>query len=348
MSLKNTPTLKSCKIKVGITLGDPSGIGSAITRKAIPKLKGLADFVVIGDRWVYDLARLPAACLPPACRTGRDRQGQAGSSELEALSYKFIDLHNVSRKNFKFGEIKAEYGRASIEYLDKALELIKKGKIDCLVTCPISKESINKAGFNFPGHTEYLAQRTETEDFLMLLLNKELKISLVTRHIPLKEVPLELNKNKVSKTVLLTYRVMDEFFLVKNPRIVVCGLNPHASDNGLIGDEENLIIKPVLRVLRKRVKFLDGPFSSDVAILKASNRRYDCVVAMFHDQALIPLKLQGAQTGVNLTFGLPFVRTSPLHGTAFDIAADNSLADPSSLIEAIRLAVKCTSNLKRD
>jgi 4-hydroxythreonine-4-phosphate dehydrogenase len=320
--------LKSCKIRVGITLGDPSGIGPIITHKAIRKLNALrdADFVVIGDRWVFD---------------------QAQSAKRRTQSFRFIDLKNVSRKNFQFGKVKAEYGRASIEYLDKALELIKKGEIDCLVTCPISKESINKSGFKCAGHTEYLAERTETEGFLMLLLNKKLKVSLVTRHSPLKVVPPELNKDKIYKTILLTYKAMLELFLIKNPRIVVCGLNPHASDNGLIGLEENLIIKPVLRVLRKRIKFLDGPISSDVAILKASNRRYDCVVAMYHDQALIPLKLTGAKTGVNLTFGLPFVRTSPLHGTAFDIAANKSQADPSSLIEAIKLAVRCSQNLKK-
>lgn len=316
------------KITVGITMGDPSGIGSIIIHKAIHKLNDLIDFVVIGDRWVFEQAQSAKAC--------------------KAQNLIFIDLNNVSRKNFKFGKISAEYGRASVEYLNKALELIKRKKIDCLVTCPISKEAINMAGFNFPGHTEYLAQCTNTKNFLMMLLNKRLKITLVTRHISLKEVPLKLNKDKIYKTVLLTYRSLKELFSIRNPRIVVCGLNPHASDNGLIGNEENRIIKPALSILRKRIKHIYGPLSSDVAILKASQKEYDCVVTMYHDQALIPLKLLDSQTGVNITCGLPFIRTSPLHGTAFDIANNYALTNPSSLIEAIRTAVKCRLNLKKD
>lgn len=325
MSLKSNPTLKSSKIKVGITMGDPSGIGPAITQAAIHKLKGLADFVVIGDAWVLN------------------------KIQTANYKYKLIDLNNISRKNFKFGEIKAEYGRASIEYLDKALALIKNKEIDCLVTCPISKAAINLAGFSYSGHTEYLAKRTNTKEFAMMLLNKILRISLVTRHIPLKDVSSKINKDVVYKTIFLTHRCLKQQFGIRNPRIVVCGLNPHASDNGLMGSEENKVIKPVVEKLRIKFKMhIAGPMSSDVAIYKTSIREYDGVIAMYHDQALIPLKLSGFDTGVNMTLGLPFVRTSPLHGTAFDIAENYSLATPHSLIEAIRLAVKCTKTLKKD
>ncbi len=322
--------LKIHKVSVGITLGDPSGIGPAITLKAIRKLKGLADFTVIGDKWVFS---------------------QVSGVRCQASGVKFIDLNNVSRKDFKFGKIRSEYGRASVEYLDKALELIKNNEIDCLVTCPISKEAINLAGFTgFSGHTEYLARATNAKNFAMMLLNRELKISLVTRHIPIKDVPAQLNKDRICKTAILTCKGLKELFGIKKPRIVICGLNPHASDNGLIGKEENRIIKPALMQLRKRIKDvrLDGPLGADVAILKASQKQYDCVIAMYHDQALIPLKLSGGYTGVNLTVGLKFVRTSPLHGTAFDIAGKYNLANPESLIEAIRLAVKCTLNQKKD
>lgn len=305
-------------------MGDPSGIGPEITCKAVHKLSDLADFVIIGDEWVFE---------------------RATRYRLHAPRIRFIDLNNVSRKNFRFGEVKAEYGRAAVEYLDKALELIGKKEIDCLVTCPVSKESINKAGFNFQGHTEYLAQKTDTEDFVMMLLNRYLKFSLVTRHIPLKDIPWQLNKDRIYKTVFLTYKSLKELFLIKNPRIVVCGLNPHASDNGLIGKEENRLIKPALRSLRRKIKYIDGPLSADVAISKARQGEYDCVIAMYHDQALIPLKLLDKNSGTNLTLGLPFVRTSPLHGTAFDIAGAG-LANPASLIEAIRLALRCTLNLK--
>jgi len=309
-------------------MGDPAGIGPAIIPKAIKKLKGLADFVVIGDKWVFNKTQ---------------------NSELKAQNYKFIDLKNISHKNFSFGKVKAEYGRASVEYLDRALELIANKQIDCLVTCPVSKEAISLAGFNnFSGHTEYLAARTNTKYFAMMLLNKKLRFSLVTRHIPLKDVPSKLDTDKIYKTILLTHRSLKELFLIKNPRIVVCGLNPHASDNGLLGGEENKIIRPALMRLKRIIRNVDGPLSADVAVLKAAQKKYDCIIAMYHDQALIPLKISDTYTGVNLTLGLPFIRTSPLHGTAFDIAAKFNLANPNSLIEAIRLAVICTLNQKKD
>jgi len=302
-------------------MGDPSGVGSEIIIKALSNnlIKEKADFVVIGDRWVF----------------GRSQD------------YEFVDLNNVNRKNFRFGKIKAEYGRAAIEYLDRALELIKNKEIDCLVTSPVSKEAINLAGFSFTGHTEYLARHLACKDFVMMLLNGDLRISLVTRHIPLRSVSLTLNREKLYKTILITHSALKNIFLIKRPRIVVCGLNPHASDNGLMGNEEQTVILPVIKKISGRLSAeIDGPISADVAISKTKARLYHCAIAMYHDQALIPLKLFSAHNGVNLTLGLPLVRTSPLHGTAFDIAGRN-LADPNSLIEAIKLAVKCTLNLKK-
>ena len=314
------------KITVGITMGDPSGIGPAIIAGALPKFKGLAEFVVIGDRWVFN---------------------QVSGVRCQVSGVNFIDLSNVPRKNFSFGEIRTEYGRAAIEYLDKAMDLIKKKEIDCLVTCPVSKEAVNLAGIKFSGHTEYLANKTNTKDFVMMLLNKQLKISLVTRHIPLVEVSKQLSQNRLYKTIFITYQSLKKIFLIKHPRIVVAGLNPHASDNGLIGCEENKIIKPVLNKAKSLIRYIDGPLSADVAISKARQKEYDCVIAMYHDQALIALKLLGILTGVNITLGLPFIRTSPLHGTAFDIAATETSANPSSLIEATKLAIRCTLNLKK-
>jgi len=311
--------LKSRRIRVGITIGDPSGIGPAITSKAMDKIKGLADFVVIGDARLFN----------------------------KIQGYKFVNLDNLGHKHFEFGKIRAEYGRASIEYLDKAIELIKNKEVDCLVTCPISKEAINLAGFHYSGHTEYLARQTDIKDVVMMLLNNRLRFSLATRHISLKKVASELKQDVLYKTIFLTHQSLKKFFAIRNPRIVVCGLNPHASDNGTIGREENRVIKPVLNRLKRRSLHIDGPLSADIAIAKAYRKEYDCVIAMYHDQALIPLKLCGLHSGVNITLGLPFVRTSPLHGTAFDIASNYAFANPDSLIEAIELAVKCTANLKR-
>lgn len=322
MGSKKNHTSRLYRIKAGITIGDPSGIGPAITAKALSELEGFADFTVIGDKWVFNRA-----------------------SEHRISSARFIDLNNVNHKNFKFGKVKAEYGRASIEYLNKALELINDKQIDCLITCPVSKEAVNLAGFKFTGHTEYLAERTNTEDFAMLLLNKELKIGLLTRHIPLRDVPFSLDKDKIYKTILLTYFSLKRLFSIKAPRIAVCGLNPHASDNGFIGDEEKRIIEPAIKRIRTRIRGIDGPLPADAAIVKTIDKKYDCSMAAYHDQALIALKVSGDASAVNITLGLPFIRTSPLHGTAFDIAGTN-LARADSLIEAIKLAVKCASNLK--
>ncbi|MFH1413505.1 MAG: 4-hydroxythreonine-4-phosphate dehydrogenase PdxA [Candidatus Omnitrophota bacterium] len=328
MNSKKNPILKSSKVRVGLTIGDPSGIGPAITLKAIKKLQSLADFTIIGDRWLLNRLK---------------------TYDLRHKTVRIVDLKNVPRKNFSFGKIKAAYGKASIEYLDKALELIKQKEIDCLVTAPISKESINLAGFKYSGHTEYLADKTNTKDFAMMLLNSKIKFSLITRHLPLKNVSSSLDQKSIYKTILLTHEFLKKNFALKNPRIVFCGLNPHASDNGLIGREEISIISPVIRKIKNKFKFnIAGPISADVAIYKARDKIYDCVIAVYHDQALIPLKLLDNRGGVNITLGLPFIRTSVLHGTAFDIAKNTHLIKADSLIEAVRFAVKCIKNQRKD
>jgi 4-hydroxythreonine-4-phosphate dehydrogenase len=326
-------------IRVAITMGDPSGIGPEICAKAIKALGKNYRITIIGDAGVWSkVTCLPAG--PPAGRAGR--QGH----KSQVTRFEFIDLKNVDLKKFKFGQVRAEYGRASMEYLDKAMALLKSGKIDCVVTCPISKEAINLAGFHYSGHTEYFASKTRSQDVVMMLVNKELKFCLVTRHIPFKEVALRLNQDKIAKTVIVCRQALKEMFGLKNPRLVICGINPHGSDNGLIGQEENRIIGPALNNLKKKFRHIDGPMGADVAISKAKENHYDCVVAMYHDQALIPLKLLGDESGVNISLGLGFVRTSPLHGTAFDIAGKN-IASPASLIAAIKLASQCTLNRKK-
>jgi len=320
MSSKNSPISRSNKIRVGLTIGDPAGIGPAVTLKALDKLKNTAaSFMLIGSGIVK---KIPGV--------------------------KIIDLDNLKRRDFSPGQIKAEYGRASVEYLDKALELLKNKEIDCLVTAPISKEAINKAGFKYGGHTEYFLKKTRAKEVVMLLLNDRLKFSLVTRHIPVGKVPRALTKEKLYNNILITYRSLQKLFGIKKPRLVVCGLNPHASDNGVIGAEENRIIKPVLKKLRSSLRVdIDGPLSADAAIARAAAGDYDCVIAIYHDQALIPLTLTVKDSGVNMTLGLPFVRTSPLHGTAFDIAKTPALANPASMIAAIKLAIKCASCQKK-
>lgn len=316
------------KVRVGVTMGDPSGVGPAVIANALPKLRGLAEFVVIGDRGVFErsfVVRRPS------------------------FVGEFIDLQNVPGKNFKFGQIKAEYGRASMEYLDTAMGLISAGRIDCLVTAPISKEAINLAGFKYSGHTEYFAKKCSSAGTVMMLLNRKLKFSLVTRHIALKDVARSLDEAEIYANILAAHKALKAFFGVSRPRICVLGLNPHASDNGIIGKEEAETISPAIIKVRSKLKtVIDGPLPADSAIYKAAQGRYDCLIAMYHDQALIPLKLSGRDSGVNLTLGLPFIRTSPLHGTAFDIAASPKIVDSRPFAAAVKTAVKCASSQKKD
>jgi 4-hydroxythreonine-4-phosphate dehydrogenase len=312
-------------ITVGVTMGDPSGIGPAVSVKALRALRGKADIVVIGDAWVLGVAERALGVKVSKCQ-----------------SVKIVDLKNVPRKGFVFGKISKDYGRASVEYLDKAMELLAAGEIDCLVTAPISKQSVKLSGFRFPGHTEYLAARTGTKDHCMMLLNDKMKFSLLTVHMPLNKVSQAISRDSVRKNISLTARSLRDLFGIKSPRIVVCGLNPHASDSGIIGKEEGAVFMPALKDLRRSLNaVIIGPVSADVAILKASRNEFDAVIVAYHDQALIPLKLTGYGSGVNITLGLPFVRTSPLHGTAFDIAAKPELADASSMIAAIKTAIQC-------
>ncbi|MEW6075256.1 MAG: 4-hydroxythreonine-4-phosphate dehydrogenase PdxA [Candidatus Omnitrophota bacterium] len=313
----------SKRIRVGITMGDPSGIGSEIIARSLTSLGRIADFTVIGDAFVFSKV---ASCV------------------RRKLVCSFVDLHNVRRMGFSFGTIKAEYGKASVEYLDKAMDLLKDTQLDCLVTAPISKEALSLAGISLTGHTEYLTRATSAKRVVMMLLNKFLKISLVTRHLPLQQVSRSIHKRLIVETLLRTREALSTLFLIRKPRIVMCGLNPHASDNGVLGPEERSIIIPALRGIGRKGT-VDGPLSADVALYKLLHKEYDAAVAMYHDQALIALKLLDASTGVNMTLGLPFVRTSPLHGTAFDIAG-KGCANALPMQAAIQTAIQCCVNLK--
>ncbi|MBN2453381.1 MAG: 4-hydroxythreonine-4-phosphate dehydrogenase PdxA [Candidatus Omnitrophica bacterium] len=313
------PTSRSSKPKVLITIGDPSGIGPEVTLKALasPKVRGLADFFIVGSSFVVK-------------RTARDLGLK--------IFHDVMDVDNVIPRSFSYGRPDPAFGLASVQYIDKALELLRKRCRGAIVTAPINKSSICAAGFRgFEGHTEYLAGITGTKEFAMMFIGEKLKITLVTRHIPLKDVPKKITLDKIVTAIKLTDIYLKKFFRIKNPRIGISGLNPHAGENGAFGDEEARVIAPAIKKASRRVKRIYGPVPPDVIFNAALDGKYDAVVAMYHDQALIPFKLLYFATGINLTVGLPFIRTSPDHGTAFDIAG-KGIADPSSMIEAIRLA----------
>ncbi|MCM8781486.1 MAG: 4-hydroxythreonine-4-phosphate dehydrogenase PdxA [Candidatus Omnitrophica bacterium] len=229
--------------------------------------------------------------------------------------------------------------KASIEFINTAFELIMSKKADALVTGPVSKEAINKAGVKFDGHTEYLAKLCKCKKFVMMFISSRLKVSLVTRHMALREVANSISQKAIYDTVELTYKALKNWFGIRNPKIGVSGLNPHCGEGGLFGREEGSIIKPAIEKLKEDFKGIFGPLPADTLLHDVYHKKFDAAVCMYHDQALAAFKMVAMETGVNLTLGLPFIRTSVDHGTAFDIAGKNC-ADPSSMIEAIKLAIR--------
>ncbi|OIO32790.1 MAG: 4-hydroxythreonine-4-phosphate dehydrogenase PdxA [Candidatus Omnitrophica bacterium CG1_02_40_15] len=222
--------------------------------------------------------------------------------------------------------------------IEKAVEILKRYQIDALVTAPVNKEAINKSGIPFQGHTEYLAEATNTKKIAMMLCGGPLKVTTVTRHVPLKKVSSAITQAKIIEAVILTDSGLKKYFGIKNPRIGVCALNPHCGEGGAIGREEQDIIMPAIKKIRRFVQGINGPISGDVIFYMAYNGKLDAVISMYHDQGLGPLKMAAFEKGVNVTLGLPFIRTSPDHGTAYDIAG-KGIANPSSMKEAIKLAV---------
>jgi 4-hydroxythreonine-4-phosphate dehydrogenase len=229
-----------------------------------------------------------------------------------------------------------------IDYVVKAVELCVGGQVAAMVTGPISKELMHQAGYQFEGHTELLAHLTGTQDYVMMLAGDRLRVSLVTIHCALAEVPGRLTKNLIVKTISITYRSLERDFGIDKPRIAVAALNPHAGESGLFGREDKTIVSPAVEAARDGGLPVEGPFPADTVFYHASTGRYDAVVAMYHDQGLIPLKLLHFSDAVNISLGLPIIRTSVDHGTAYDIAG-KGVADPSSLIAALKMAAKIVS-----
>jgi len=315
--------------KVAITLGDPSGISPEVLVKSLDKLPK-ATYIIYGSKPVLDfyLKKL---------NSSRRINLIQSPSQAKKEGFYFI---NVADKFFQPAKPSKETGKASATYLYKAVEDIKKGEVQALITLPISKEYIMQSGFSFAGHTEYLADAFGVKNYCMVLMCDKLKVALITTHIPLKEVASSITTQKIVETVSLVDKELKEKFNIKTPKIAVLGLNPHAGDGGNIGDEEIKVITPAVNQLKQKGINASSPLSADTAFNRY--KEFDLFVAMYHDQGLIPLKLMCFKKAVNITFGLPFVRTSPDHGTGFDIAGKMT-ADPSSFIEAVKLAVKLKS-----
>ncbi|MBF0397946.1 MAG: 4-hydroxythreonine-4-phosphate dehydrogenase PdxA, partial [Desulfobacterales bacterium] len=256
-----------------------------------------------------------------------------------------IDIINISNlNNVAWGTPTIDTSKAMVSYLTNAIDMALSSKINAIVTCPINKSAMHMAGFMYDGHTELLAERTKTKDYAMMMAGDRLKVVLVTIHTALKNVFNILTIDKIILKILLTDKSMKDRFGISNPRIAVCGLNPHAGEDGLFGNEEKEIILPAIIECKKNGTNVSGPYPPDTVFYHAANGLYDAVICMYHDQGLIPFKLLHFKDGVNTTLGLPIIRTSVDHGTAYDIAG-KGLADPSSLIAAINLAVKQAGHL---
>lgn len=308
--------------KIAITIGDPAGIGPEIVLKAIMshEIEGICEPIIIGDIAVVEEA-VEKLNMP-----------------VDLNNLKIINTGEIKDRNFYRCKPSAEGGRACVSYIKKAVELALNKEVYAIVTAPISKESLKMAGFKCPGHTEMLAELTSTKAYAMMFYSDNLKLILVTIHTALRNVPDLIKKEKVLKTITLAKKSCD-MMGIENPRIAVAGLNPHAGEAGIFGDEEIKEIIPAVNEARTSGISVSGPYPADTLFHKAYNGEFDIIVCMYHDQGLIPLKMIAFDKAVNVTIGLPIIRTSPDHGTAYDIAW-KGIANPSSMIEAIKLAIR--------
>jgi 4-hydroxythreonine-4-phosphate dehydrogenase len=308
---------------IGISLGDPAGIGPEVVVRALAERPAL-NAIVFGDRGVLGRAALSLNLPPPPTERVR---AVTDLGEHDVVPGRPDDIS----------------GRAQVAYLAAATEAVLRGEVAALVTAPISKEWAGKAGFAFPGHTEYLAQMAGVDEFAMMLAGPRLRVTVATTHLPLREVPGTLSVARIASAIALTARSLHEGFGIAVPRVAVAGLNPHAGEAGRFGDEETRLVGPAITMARARLAAtgiearLSGPHVPDAVFRQAALGEFDAVVAMYHDQGLIPIKLLHFDEAVNVTLGLPFVRTSPDHGTAYDIAGTGR-ARPHSLLAALDLA----------
>lgn len=319
-------------VRIGITAGDLNGIGLETALKSLYGTGWPNDqrAVLIGSRPVIrqqcKKLRLP---VPPAWSP------EDHPAPKEPVSV--WDPCDVTPA-WKPGTIRADASLAAYAWIKAAAAACMDGRLDAMVTAPICKEGFHKAGINVPGHTELLAQLTRTKKFAMMLFGGPLRVVLATRHIPIADVPKLITKKLIAESVIMTAGAL-AWMGLKRKRIAVCGLNPHAGEGGSIGLEDKFIISPAVKNLKRKGLDVHGPLPADTVFHYAATGAYDAVIAMYHDQGLAPLKLIAFDSGVNLTLGLPIVRTSPDHGTAFDIAGKNK-ANPSSMTEAIVQARK--------
>ncbi len=325
---------------VGITMGDPAGVGPEIIVKALADSTLYASCrpVVLGDEEALSSAirRLKKELSLHMIKKPLEAGSVSGEIDLIALS-------KLRQSDIEPGKPTVQGGKAMVHYVVRAVEMCQRGELGAMVTCPISKALMHRAGHHYEGHTELIAKLTCTPDHVMMLAGPRLRVSLVTIHCPLKDVPSRLDVGLVHRTIAVTARALQRDLGLERPRLAVAALNPHAGESGLFGIEDEKIIRPAVQMARDEGYVVAGPLPSDTVFYRAANGQFEAVVAMYHDQGLIPLKLLHFSDAINVTLGLPIIRTSVDHGTAYDIAGTGK-ADPSSLKAAIRMAATMVKN----
>jgi 4-hydroxythreonine-4-phosphate dehydrogenase len=296
-------------------------------------VRRLANFLIIGNISFFNKACCGYVKDMPYTVIEDDAGIEFSNSDIL-----FLNIPEAAKVKFSCGRISAVLGGESVRYIKKAVDLAQAGKFDVLVTGQIHKRAAELSGFTHKGHTEFLAYLTKHQRVAMMLVSGRLRVILATTHLPVKDVSFCLNSNDISDKLLLVNAYLKRFFGIKRPIIAVCGLNPHAGDDGLIGNEEKSIIIPAIRKVLKKDVNAKGPLSADGVFFELARGKYDAVMCMYHDQGLVALKMAGRDKAVNITLGLPFIRTSCGHGTALDIAG-KGIANPDSMKEAIRTAI---------
>ena len=331
-------TTSRTPVRVGISIGDVNGIGPEVIMKSLSDSRMLLDCtpIIYGSTKVFSFFKKELDFQEFTYQAVQDAdKAQKGKINIINIWEGEIDI--------EFGQPTEKSGKYAFESLERATQDLASGKIDVLVTAPISKDAMNKMGFKFPGHTEYLADMSGQEDALMLMISPSLKVGLVTTHIPLKDVSTTITADRVAEKIRAFSASLKKDFGVQRPKIAVLGMNPHAGENGKMGQEEQESISPAILKVNGEGLLSFGPFPADGFFGSNARNNYDGVLAMYHDQGLSAFKALAFDEGVNFTAGLPIIRTSPDHGTAYDIAGQNK-ASGDSMRNAIYMAVDVYRN----
>jgi len=333
---------------LALTCGDPAGIGLEIALKAWERRHRdcLPPFFLIAHpHYLRDRAALSGLHIPFVIGEGAFNASDFDKAMVvEPLRQEQTTCHP--------GHPSPAHANSIIEAIERGVAHVMAGRASALVTCPIAKKPLYDAGFAYPGHTEFLghlAQMATGQNFkpVMMLVGEELRTVPLTIHIALTEVPKQVTRDLIIETAQIVARDLQDKFGLARPRLAVAGLNPHAGENGAMGQEDERVVRPAVQELQQRGLDVIGPLPADTMFHKQARKNYDVALCMYHDQALIPVKTLGFDSSVNVTLGLPFIRTSPDHGTAFDIAAQG-IASPDSLIAALRLAAQMAENMTKN